>query len=72
MHREMALREFAPKTRKVHLAWIVRLSRHSRLSPDQISESQVREYLAGLATCGLSPRRFSRSDAAWGSVEAVQ
>jgi integrase/recombinase XerD len=61
MQREMALRGFAPKTRKVYLAWIVRLSRHSRLSPDQISESQVREYLAGLATRGLSPSTVNQA-----------
>jgi integrase/recombinase XerD len=61
MQREMALRGFAPKTQKVYLGWIVRLSRQSRLSPDQISEAQVREYLAGLATRGLSPSTVNQA-----------
>jgi len=37
MQREMALRGFAPKTQKVYLAWMVRLTRQSRISPDQVS-----------------------------------
>lgn len=54
MQREMALRGFAPRTEKAYLGWIVRLTRQSRLSPDQLSEAQVREYLAGLGKRGLS------------------
>jgi integrase/recombinase XerD len=61
MQREMALRGFAPKTRKVYLAWMVRLSRQSRVSPDQISEVQVRDYLAGLAKRGLSPSTVNQA-----------
>jgi integrase/recombinase XerD len=61
MQREMALRGFAPKTQRVYLGWIVRLSRQSRLSPDEISEAQVRDYLAGLAKRGLSPSTVNQA-----------
>lgn len=61
MQREMALRGFAPKTQKVYLAWIVRLTRQSRISPDQVSEAQVRDYLAGLAARGLSPSTVNQA-----------
>jgi integrase/recombinase XerD len=54
MQREMALRGLAPRTQRVYLRWMVQLVKHSRLSPDLISETQVREYLAGLAQRGLS------------------
>jgi integrase/recombinase XerD len=54
MQREMALRGLAPRTQKTYLSWMVRLVQHSRVSPDLISEKQVRDYLAGLAQRGLS------------------
>ncbi len=61
MQREMALRGFAPKTEKAYLGWMVRLSRHSRLSPDHLSEVQVRDYLAGLDKRGLSPSTINQA-----------
>jgi integrase/recombinase XerD len=61
MQREMALRGFAPKTQRAYLSWIVRLSRENRLSPDQISEDQVRDFLAGLAKRGLSPSTVNQA-----------
>jgi integrase/recombinase XerD len=61
MQREMALRGLAPRTQRVYLGWMLRLIRHTRVSPDQVSESQVRDYLAGLAQGGLSPSSVNQA-----------
>jgi len=54
MQREMALRGLAPRTQVIYLRWIVRLAKHCRLSPADVSETQVREFLAAMAQRGLS------------------
>jgi integrase/recombinase XerD len=61
MQREMALSGFTPRTQKTYLGWMRRLIRHVRVAPDEISESQVREYLAFLAQRGLSPSSINQA-----------
>ena len=61
MQREMALSGFTPRTQKTYLAWMRRLIRHVRVAPGEISESQVREYLAFLAQRGLSPSSINQA-----------
>jgi site-specific recombinase XerD len=61
MQREMALSGFAPRTQKTYLAWMRRLIRHVGVAPGEISESQVREYLASLAQRGLSPSSINQA-----------
>ncbi len=61
MQREMALSGFAPRTQKTYLAWMRRLIRHVGVAPGEISESEVREYLASLAQRGLSPSSINQA-----------
>ena len=61
MQREMALSGFTPRTQKTYLGWMRRLIRHVRVAPGEISESQVREYLAFLAQRGLSPSSINQA-----------
>jgi integrase/recombinase XerD len=61
MQREMALSGFTPRTQKTYLGWMRRLIRHVRVAPGEISESQVREYLASLAQRGLSPSSINQA-----------
>jgi hypothetical protein len=61
MQREMALSGFAARTQKTSLAWMRRLIRHVGVAPGEISESQVREYLASLAQRGLSPSSINQA-----------
>lgn len=61
MQREMALRGFAPRTQKAYLGWMRRLAKHFGIPPDQLSESQVREYLAGLGQRGLSSSTINQA-----------
>jgi integrase/recombinase XerD len=61
MQREMALSGFTPRTQKTYLGWMRRLIRHVRVAPDEISETQVREYLAFLAQRGLSPSSINQA-----------
>jgi integrase/recombinase XerD len=57
MIRDMALRGFAPRTHKAYIAAIVRLAKHYRRSPDQITNEEVQAYLAHL----LQERKLSWS-----------
>ncbi len=61
MRREMALRGFAARTQRAYLGWMRRLVEHGRVSPDQILESQVREFLGLLAQKGLSPSTVNQA-----------
>jgi integrase/recombinase XerD len=54
MLREMALRGLAPRTQQAYVGWMVRLVSKTRVPADQLSESQVRTYLASLSQRGLS------------------
>lgn len=48
MEREMAVRGFAPRTRKTYLGHVKRLVKFTRTAPDQITYEQVRAYLGYL------------------------
>jgi integrase/recombinase XerD len=61
MQREMALSGFTPRTQKTYLGWMRRLIRDVRVAPGEISETQVREYLALLAQRGLSPSSINQA-----------
>jgi site-specific recombinase XerD len=54
MLREMSLRGFAPRTQETYVSWVVRLVSRTHVAADQISELQVRGYLADLSQAGLS------------------
>ncbi len=61
MQREMALRGFSPRTQKTYIGWMLRLVRHARVSADQISEGQVREYLSLQSERGLSASTINQA-----------
>src|SRR5687767_12018758 len=61
MLREMALRGFAPVTQKVYVSWVARLVSRTRVPPDQLSELQVRTYLAALSQAGLSASSLNQA-----------
>jgi site-specific recombinase XerD len=48
MSQAMALRGFAPKTRKAYLSWVRRLVQFCRVVPDRITIDQVKGYLLHL------------------------
>lgn len=54
MEQALQLRGFAERTRRTYLGWMRRLVRDQRLAADELTESQVRSYLAGLSGRGLS------------------
>ena len=45
MIRELRLRRYAPATQKAYLEAVVGLTKHFRISPDQLSARQVQDYL---------------------------
>jgi site-specific recombinase XerD len=61
MQRELALRGFAAKTQQAYLGWIRRVAQHFRTSPDELSETQLRDYLARLGERGLSPSTINQA-----------
>lgn len=64
MMREMALRGFAPRTQQVYASWVARLVSKTRVLPEQLSEVQVRRYLAELSQAGLSASTLNQAIAA--------
>ena len=61
MLREMALRGLAARTQKSYVGWMARLVSKTRVRADQLSESQVRTYLAGLSQRGLSASTMNQA-----------
>lgn len=61
MLREMALRGLAPRTQRSYVGWMVRLVSKTRVPADQLSESQVRMYLATLSQGGLSASTMNQA-----------
>lgn len=61
MEREMALRGFAARTQRAYVGWMKRLVKHGGVSPDQIPETKVREFLGLLAQKGLSPSTVNQA-----------
>jgi site-specific recombinase XerD len=62
MIRELQLRRFAPATQKAYLEAVVGLTKHFGVSPDQLSASQVQDYLLYL----MNERHLQ-----WNSVNTV-
>src|SRR5260221_10371431 len=54
MEAEMALRGFGARTQFTYASWMGRLVAELRVPADQITEKQVREYVVGLSSRGLS------------------
>ena len=71
MQREMALRGFAPKTEKAYLGWMVRLSRHSRLSPELLRGGRVKDDCAGWTNAAFLRRRSIKRSALSPSFSAA-
>jgi len=61
MLREMALRGLAPRTQHAYVGWMVRLVSKTRVPAEQLSESQVRTYLASLSQRGLSASTLNQA-----------
>jgi len=61
MLREMALRGLAPRTQRAYVGWMFRLVSKTRVPADQLSESQVRTYLASLSQRGLSASTMNQA-----------
>ena len=61
MLREMALRGLAPRTQRSYVGWMARLVSKTRVRADQLSESQVRTYLATLSQRGLSASTMNQA-----------
>jgi hypothetical protein len=61
MLREMALRGLAPRTQRAYVGWMFRLVSKTRVPADQLSESQVRTYLANLSQGGLSASTMNQA-----------
>lgn len=64
MLREMALRGFAPRTQQTYVSWVARLVSKTRVLPEELSEAQVRRYLADLSQAGLSASTVNQAMAA--------
>jgi site-specific recombinase XerD len=64
MLREMALRGFAPRTQQTYVSWVARLVSKTRVRPEELSEAQVRRYLADLSQAGLSASTVNQAMAA--------
>lgn len=60
MIRDMTVRGFAPRTHKSYLAAVVRLAKHYRRSPAQITDDEIQTYLAYL----IQERKLSWSSQA--------
>ena len=66
MIRDMTVRGFAPRTHKAYIAAVVKLAKHYRRSPDQLTNDEVQNYLAQLiqerklswSTCSQAANAF--------------
>jgi len=66
MVRDLTVRGLAPRTHKAYIAAVVRLAKHYRRSPDQITSDEVQTYLAHLiqerklswSTCSQAANAF--------------
>ena len=65
MQEAMALRGFAPKTRKVYLAWMRRLVNQSGKTADELVESDLRAFLVGLTEGKRSVSTFNQAISAF-------
>ena len=66
MIRDMALREFSPRTHESYVAAVVKLAKHYHRAPDQLTDEEVQRYLAYLiqerqlswSTCSQAAHAF--------------
>ena len=66
MIRDMALRGFSPRTHEAYIAAVVRLAKHYKRAPDQLTKDEVQAYLAHLiqvrklswSTCSQAAHAF--------------
>ncbi len=66
MIRDMTVRGFAPRTHKAYIGAVVKLAKHYRRSPDQLTNDEVQNYLAQLiqertlswSTCSQAANAF--------------
>jgi len=66
MIRDMTVRGFAPRTHTAYIAAVVKLAKHYRRSPDQLTNDEVQAYLAQLiqhrklswSTCSQAANAF--------------
>lgn len=66
MIRDMTVRGFAPRTHKAYIAAVVRLAKHYRRAPNEITNDEVQTYLAHLiqerklswSTCSQAANAF--------------
>jgi site-specific recombinase XerD len=65
MEEAMALRGFAPKTRRVYLSWMRRLVKQCGKTADVLGESDVRAYLVGLTEQGRAVSTFNQAVSAF-------
>lgn len=61
MMREMALRGLAPRTQRSYVGWMARLVSKTGIPAAQLSEEQVRRYLANLSQAGLSASTLNQA-----------
>lgn len=61
METEMRVRGLAARTQKVYLGWMKRLVKEVGLPGDQITEDQVRKYVAKLSARGLSSSTINQA-----------
>jgi integrase/recombinase XerD len=66
MKQEMAVRGFSPRTQKAYLGWMLRLLTHVRVTADQVSEGQLRSFVAHLAQRELSSSTINQAISALG------
>lgn len=64
MEREMALRKYADRTRRIYVHWMVRLAKHHRRSPSELTAAEVRAFFVSLADPARSTTRFNQALAA--------
>jgi site-specific recombinase XerD len=65
MEEAMALRGFAPKTRRVYLGWMRRLVKRCGRPADVLSETDVRAYLIGLTEQRRAVSTFNQAVSAF-------
>ena len=66
MKQEMAVRGFSARTQKAYLGWMLRLVNHAPVSADQVSEGQLRSFVAHLWERGLSSSTINQAISALG------
>jgi site-specific recombinase XerD len=61
MQTEMRVRGLAPRTQRSYTGWMARLVSQAKTPADQITDTQAREFLAGLSSRGLSASTINQA-----------